>query len=127
MPVVLDVPTLIAEGASLKSRITADTARLKEIEADLLRALPAGEHQGANGATCRIVTPGPAVKPDAEAVDAVRQVAGDDVFRKLFERAVSFKPVKAFREVLAAITDKRTTAKVLALVERESTPYVKWG
>ena len=118
---------LIAEGAALKAKIAKDSERLKEIADAVIAKLPPGKHEGNDGAACTIIAPSPSVKPSAEDAEAVREIAGDDAFKKLFERVVSFKPVKAFREVLAAITDKRTTAKVLSLVEKDSTASVKWA
>lgn len=123
----MKITVLIAEGASLKARIEADSKRLKEINDQLISELPAGKHEGNDGTACSIVVPSPSVKPSAEDIDAVRQLAGDEAFKKLFDRMVSFKPVKAFREVLGAITDKRTAGRVLSLVEKEATPYVKWA
>lgn len=118
---------LIEEGATLRNTIETSGKRLKEIEETLLSSLPSGKHDGANGTGCTIVAPSPSIKLGREDVDAVRELAGDEAFRKLFDRVVSYKPVKAFREVLAAVVVKKRPANgILKLTEKSSNPYVKW-
>ena len=119
---------LIDEGAEIKARIKADTERLKEIEATLMESLAPGKHPGTDGVCCTIIAPESSLKLKSDDVDEVRATLGDDSFKKLFDRTVSFKPVKSFREVLAALADgKRVANKVLALMDTPSSPSVKWA
>jgi hypothetical protein len=118
---------LIAEGAKIKTRLATDTERLKEINAQLVKLAP-GTHEGDEGASCQVIAPASAIKLDATKVDQVKEITGDDAFKKLFDRKVSFSAVKAFRELLAAlVTGKRDQKKVLELTEQPGTTYVKWA
>lgn len=123
----MEIPHLIAEGASLKARIKCDSGRLKEIEAALIDALASGKHEGADGASCRIIRPSPAVKPEKDGIEAVSEMIDEADFKKLFIREVTFKPVEAFRQVAKAILKAPVLRKVLAKCEKDSAPYVKWN
>jgi len=119
--------SLIEEGCRLKAQIESDSARLKEIGEMLLEVLPAGPHHGESNSML-IVEPSPAVKPGEKDIEPVRLVLeDDDVFKKLFDRVVSYKPVKGFRDKLAVLVDKRKQKRILALVEKPTPKYIKWG
>lgn len=123
-----EITKLIAIGAELKARILDDTTQLKQIEAELIAKLAPGKHATEDGrAGCNIIFPGPALKPDEAAVTTIQGLVPKDVFKTLFERHVTFKPAKAFRELAAALVNKPLLKKVLSLCEKDSTPYVKWG
>lgn len=120
-----NVEPLVTEGALLKARIKADSERLKEITESLVTEGP-GEYHGAAGEKALVIVQGPSIKPTAETIDELKASLGDS-FGKLFDRVVSFKPVKAFREVAQAILPKGKAAKVISRCEVDSTPYVKWS
>lgn len=120
------IANLIARGAKLKASIAEQTKELKEIEADILRRCAPGKHQGDENTSCSVIAPAATIKLSTEDVDKVKELTGDETFKKLFERTVTFKPVKAFRDLLAALVGKREQKKVLELTQGESTSYVKW-
>lgn len=117
---------LIGEGSRLKARISADSKRLKEIEGALVN-LPPGTHEGENGAKCQVIAPAASIKLDSDDAETVKEAVGADAFSKLFDRVVSFKPVKSFRDILGALVGKREQNKVLRLTEKPGTAYVKWA
>lgn len=120
------IAALVADGAELDSKIKAQSERLKEIKAQLV-ALPPAIYAADNGRTAQVIAPSPAIKPKEEAIDAAREEIGDEpLFKKLFERVVTWRPVdaKSFRRVAAAILPKGKVARVIDLCEVESQPYV---
>ncbi len=121
----INIPTLIAEGASIKARVKADAARLKEIEAELIRQ-GAGKHEGDNGASCTVIIGAAAIKLPKDAVDKVRELLGEEHFKTLFDRTVGYAPVKGFRDVAAAVLTEAKARKIIALCETPASPYVKW-
>jgi len=121
-----NLPALIDEGASLKATIKEATARLKEIEAEIL-PLGAGKYEGATGTACQVICASPAIKPGKDAIEAVKAVVGEEHFKTIFDRVVNFQPCKGFRDVVAALLTPAKATKVFALCEAPSTPYVKWA
>lgn len=120
-----DITKLVTEGFALKREIETKQARLKEI-ADALVERGAGTYEDGKGASCTVVVPSAGIKPSEEDVEVCKDIAGEH-FAKLFEKAVSFKPVKAFREVAAALLSKAKCAKLIAQVEKASSAFVKWA
>jgi len=119
------VEPIVTEGAKLKARIKADSERLKEISERLV-AEGAGEYHGAEGVKAIVVVPGPSLKPAAETIDALKTTLGDS-FGKLFDRVVSYKPVKSFREVAGALMTKAKATRLIVQCEVAATPFVKWS
>lgn len=118
------IAALVSEGSHLKATIKSQTERLKEIEATLLQS-EHGELIGPDGTKALIVAPSPGIKPNSQDIDAVREIAGDN-FTKLFDREVSHKPKKGFREIVAALFTPAKAQKIIGLCEKASVPYVKW-
>jgi len=120
-----EIAELVTEGSTLRAEIEVSNARLKEINAALI-AQGSGKYADPDGNEANVIIPGPGVKPTQEDIDEVRQITGDDLFKKLFERVVSFKAVKSFAEVAKALLTPAKLRRVTELVTKESTPYVKW-
>lgn len=122
------IPDLVAEGARLKQTIKDGTARLKEIEAFLIENAGVGAHNDSDGNTATVVQPTDsiALPADDESTAKVREIMGDN-FGKLFERSVSHKPVKGFREVAAALLGKRSFTRLINLCSVAKSAYVKWS
>lgn len=120
------VKALVSEGSLLKSEIKAKSERLKQIT-DQLVELEAGDYTGEHGEICKVIQPGPGIKPNAADCEAARELCGDEAFKKLFDREVSYSPKKAFRDLAAALLTPAKAAKVIALCEKVSTAFVKWS
>lgn len=122
--------SLVARGAELRASIAEGKKTLEEIERALLE-LPAGAYRtsaGQSAARVTVVSPGPSIKPTPEAVAQVRELLDDDrVFRALFERVISHKPVKGFRDVLNALCTTAKIRKVEALCETPGAKYLRWS
>lgn len=118
---------LVAEGARLKDSIKAQSTRLKEIEAELI-SLGQGVTEDGHGHKANVIQPSAGVSfpADEESAAKVRELAGE-FFGKLFERVITQKPVKAFREIAAAVLPKKAAEKIVTLCESEKSAYVKWG
>jgi threonine aldolase len=121
----MDTTTLVEAGAKLKAEIRTKQDALKEIEAHLIER-GAGTYEGAAGESCTVIVPNPVIKPTADEIEAAREAAGDAA-DKLFTKVVSYAPVKAFREVVAALLSKAKAKKLIALCEKTSSPFVKWA
>lgn len=119
------IAAAVAQGARLKDEIRVRTDELKDLEKQLI-ACGAGKYEGLHGEECNVIAPGPGIKPGDEDIAACKEIAGEH-FGKLFEKVTSFKPVKSFREVAAALLTKAKCAKVIAAVEKASSPFVKWA
>lgn len=117
---------LVTEGFLLKREIKAKQDRLKEIEAELITHHGAGTHTGREGAECAVVVPNPGIKVVEGDIERCQDIAGEH-FSKLFDKIVSHVPVKAFREVAAALLTKAKAAKLIAVLEKTSSPFVKWA
>lgn len=117
-----DPARLVTEGVALDERIKADSARLREIKAALVAAGP-GDYQGAEGARAAVIDVGSSIK--LVDLDAARLLAGD-AFGKLFDRITSHRPVKAFREVAAALLPKAKARRLIEACEVENAPQVRF-
>lgn len=116
---------LVTEAFKLRARIKADGEKLKEITERLIAEGP-GDYLGLNGEKASVIAPGPNLKPSAEVVESLRDSLGD-AFGKLFDKVVSYKPAKAFREIAGAVLSPAKAKKVIAQCEQESNPYVKFS
>jgi len=119
-----EVAASVDRGWSLKQRIEADREELKKIETTLIELGP-GEYAGDSGRRAQVIQPSPAIKPKTEAVETARELIGDEpTFKKLFEKIVTWKPAKSFREVAAAILPKNKLTKVIETCEVDCAAYV---
>lgn len=122
-----DLRPLVRRGRDLDLEIKAKTDELKKIKQRLIAA-GAGEHEGTDGAKALVIFPSPKIAPAEENLGKVEKLIGPKRFTKLFDQVVSFRPVKAFREVLHALaTDTTQEADVLALCESESAAQVRFS
>lgn len=120
------VKALVSEGSLLKSEIKAKGERLKEIT-DQLVALGAGSYEGEKGEKVVVIQPGAGIKPDAADCEAAREICGNEVFNKLFDREVRYTPKKAFRDLAAALLTPGKATKLIALCEKVSAAFCKWS
>ena len=93
-------------------------------EIDGLIKKGAGEYIGSDGKRVLVTFPGPKLSPLLE-LAPVRELAGPH-FKKLFDAVTVYKPVKAFREVAAALLG-RQAAKLVRLCEKDSSPQVTFN
>jgi hypothetical protein len=116
---------LVTRGCELDEVVKAAQAKLGEIRAQLGELAP-GKYEGANATSCTVVWPGPSLKVDEETIQNLRAklVAAD--FQKLFDKVVSWKPVRSFRDVAAAVLGKKAKA-VVESCEVPSSPQVKFA
>lgn len=119
----LDIPALVREARQIKARQETDAGRLKEICAHLVEQ-GAGEYEGGDGSKAVVVCPSPKLKVDSKRLEELQKLAGES-FAKLFDKVVSFKPAKGFREVAAAVLTPARARKIVEACEEESSPYVK--
>ncbi len=119
------IPDLITEGSAIRDRMEADKKRLAEINALLIEAGGTHEH---GGHKVQVIAPAPSIgfPKTKEDQDKARDLCGE-AFPKLFERETVYSPVKAIKEVAAALLPKGAFNKLLALCSVEKTPYVKWS
>jgi hypothetical protein len=116
---------LVGEGAALDAEIKAKAKRLAEIKAALGLLAP-GEYVGRNDTRAKVIAPAASLKVDDDQLDSIRAVAGE-TFGKLFERVTSFRPVKSFRDVAAALLPKPKAAKLVALCEVPAAVQVRFS
>lgn len=122
----LTLPQLVTRGAQLDAKIKTLGEELKGIRAHLVSA-GHGEHRGENGERALVVFPSPVIKPDADAIADAQICAGRAAFGKLFERVVSFKPRKGFREIASAVLTPAKCKKLIERCEVESAPQVRFS
>lgn len=121
-----DLTKLIRRGRDLDAQVKLANEELKKIKAQLVLA-GAGEHEGTDGAKALVSFPSPSIKPDEEAIAEVRRLVTPKQFEKLFTETVVLAPVKAFREVAAAIVKAEVLVDVIAACEKESSPQVRFS
>jgi hypothetical protein len=119
------IPVLVTEANEIKRRQKEDGDRLKEISAALVKA-GAGEHTGSDGSTALVICPSPTVKYIEDNHAQLQKLAGDE-FYSLFERKVTYAPVKAMRDVAKALLTPAKARKLIALSEVPSTAFVKFS
>ncbi len=122
-----EVSDLVDEGVRLQASMKENKKRLEEITSELIKR-GAGEHTGTAGRKALVICPSAAVKTpkDDDSLARVRKLAGS-LFSKLFDKKVSYTPVKSFREVAAAVLTPAKAAKVIAECEEEPKSYVKFS
>jgi len=131
-----EISKLVDEAGALdaeckeKSKRLAEIKRLLQAEAE---ARPDAHQAGGKGGMhwifdgekhqVAVTFPDPSISLREDAVTAVKEIAGED-FPQLFDREVSFKPVKAFREILSALLTKAKAKKLLKLCEQTPSPRI---
>jgi hypothetical protein len=118
-----EIKSLVTQGAKLKREIQAKQEESRRINALLITLTP-GDYQGEYGEVAKVILPSAAIKPSATAIAQVRNVVDPDLFTKLFDRIVSWKPVQNFRSVVHALLTPAKEQKIIALCEIDSAPYV---
>lgn len=120
------IPALVARRTFLKGSIATAVGELDQINAQLL-TLGAGDYRGPEGQRALVIAPGPSVQPPQSKtmLDEIKAIIADDNnFKKLFYFIGGYKPRKEFRALARAILTPGRADKVLALLEKPSTPYV---
>lgn len=119
-----EIKSLVTHGAKLDREIKDKADELKRLKA-LLVSLAPGEYQGEQGEVAKVIQPSPAIKPPPGAIGQAREIISDpDLFKKLFDRVVSYKPIANFRTAVAVALTPAKAVKVIALCEVDSQPYV---
>ena len=122
-----DIPATVSQAHAERATIEGARARLAELEKRLL-ALAPGKYQGTQpGEQVQVIQPAPSLKPSPEAIEFVRAQVEPDEAKRLFERVVSYKPVKSFRDIARAILTKAKAAKSIAACEVLSAPCLRWN
>jgi hypothetical protein len=123
---ISSIPDLVSEGWILQNRINADTDRLKQIKGVLIKA-GGGKHYGARGGEALVIFPSPKIAPPKDQLGAVQDALGKDDFTTLFEKIISWVPVKSCRDVAMRVLPTAKLKKFLALCEVECSPQVRFG
>jgi hypothetical protein len=131
-----EISALVDEAGRLDVEIKERSKRLAEIKAALVaeaEARPEAHDSGVKGGRhwifdgdshqVTVTYPDPGIALRDDAVNAVKETAGI-CFGQLFEREVSYKPVKAFRVLLENLLTKVKAKKVLKLCEVQASPRV---
>jgi hypothetical protein len=118
-----EIIKLVDDGAKLDIEIDAKTKELKKIKA-LLVTLDAGDYFGDSGRIAKVIHPAPKIAPAATQIEPLREAIGDADFKTLFDRIVTWKPVKECRSVAVRILSPGQLKKFLSFCEQDSSPYV---
>ena len=121
-----DLRSDVRRGRDLNAQAAEISDELKKIKARLIAA-GAGEHEGTDGAKALVIFPSPSIKPDEDAVRLVKRLSGPKKFAKLFVETVLLTPVKAFREVAAALLDADIAEECIAACEKDGSPQVRFS
>lgn len=121
-----DLRSIIRRGRDLNAQIAEASDELKKIKARLIQA-GAGEHEGTDGAKALVIFPSPSIKPDEDAIRNVKRLAGPKKFAKLFLETIVLTPVKAFREVAAALLDPDIADECIQACEKDGSPQVRFS
>lgn len=123
------ISQLVAEGASLKASLTAQAARLKEIERSLI-TYGSGTHTDGSdgGAKAQVIPATVAISlPDnASEVDQLKELLGEHS-GKVLESLRAYKLVKGFKDKITVLFKKREVNKILKLCTKPKAAYVKWS
>jgi hypothetical protein len=115
------ISALVTRGTALKAQIKDLGTELKEIEAALIEA-GGGENDDGNKAI--VIESAPTIAAP-EDLDEVRELLGEH-FGKCFDKVVSYKPVKSFREVVSALAGRKA-GKIITACETPKKPWLKWS
>jgi hypothetical protein len=115
--------SLVNEASQLERRIKDDKKRLDEIKAQLVK-LPPGTYLGGADAKAQVIQPEPGIRPAADAAVQAVDFVGPIAAKKLFNRIVSYKPVKDFRAAARAALTPAKAEKVIAMCEVAAGKYV---
>ncbi len=119
-----EIKSLVSQGAKLDREIKDKADELKRVKA-LLVSLSPGDYQGEQGEVAKVILPSPAIKPPPGAIGQARTIISDpDIFKKLFDRIITYKPVANFRSVIAAVLTPAKAKSVIQLCEVDPAPYV---
>lgn len=113
----------VTRGHQIKAQIKDLTAELKGIEAELLEA---GGGEDADGRKATVIE-ATTTLAEPEDIEAAKALAGDEAFKKLFEKSTSHKPVKSFREIAQALLTPAKARKLIELCEKPKAAWLKWA
>jgi len=144
---------LVDEALALEAQIRDKQQQLSRTKAELIK-LGAGEYHGAAGGKALVICPKASIRPTDGLIADVKaaldkstfgklfdrqeshRIAEDglelaqaklkpELFKAIFTRVVAYKPVKAFREVAAALLSKKQATELIEACEVPQDPYVK--
>lgn len=118
-----EVAFYVDTAIGLQLEIEERQETLKKIKAKLIE-LGAGDHKGVCG-KASVIEPGPSIKATEVAMEYANGKLDKTQFAKLFERKLTFAPVKAFRDVARALLKPAQAEKLITTFEAPSTAYVK--
>jgi hypothetical protein len=127
------VTKLVDEGAALDARLKRDSLALAEIKLKLVAHAAKEEMTEASvpllgsKSRCLVIYPAPRIAPAADKIDVIRRKVGGDAFQTLFDRIVSWRPVKSCRDVANRVLSDSKLREFLELAEVESQPQVRFG
>ena len=123
------IPDLVSERCLLRARMKEDGKRCEEIDAVLFKS-GAGRYTGLRDEQLLVVFPGPGLETPRDEKDlaALRgDILGDADFKTLFERVVSWRPVKSCRDIAVRILTPMQLKKFLVACEVPSQPQVRFS
>jgi len=92
---------------------------------DILVQKGKGALRGANGETIQVIYPDPKIQVQADKIELIKERIGEENFKTLIERVVTWKPVKSCRDVANRVLTKLQLRQFLGLTESECAPYIR--
>lgn len=108
------IEALVTRGHHVRGQMNVLKDELTGIESSLIDA---------DGRKTTVVESDPSIAVSENIEDA--QGVACERFGKLFEKVVTYKPVKSFCEVTAALLTK--AARIISLCEKPKAPWIKWN
>ena len=120
-----DLVSLLRRGLAIKAEQKKLSAELEEINQALISL--GSRNVSADGVgQATVIIPAPKFAPEPGDIEEVRDLIGDDAFKKLFDRAVVYTAKKAARHIAPALLTPAKLDKFLAVCEKPLKPYVIW-
>ena len=116
------IEALVTRGHHIRAQMKDLKDELAGIEHSLIDA---GGGEDADGRKATVIESAPSIAVP-ENIDDAQGIAGEH-FGKLFEKVVTYKPVKSFREVAGALLTKAKAGRIISLCEKPKAPWIKWS
>jgi len=109
----------------LEAQIKPAQEELKTLKGQLIDG-GAGVYHGTDGRKATVISVSEKLEPNPneEAVLAAKKIAGE-TFEKLFEKVVTYRPLKSFRELALALLTPAKARKVITACEKPGYTFVK--
>jgi len=119
--------SIVTEGYTIRVRIKELQKELKDLETELME-YGVGEYEDSDGQRALVIQPKDSfgTPKEAQAFEAVKELLGE-TFPKLFERTITYSPVKSFEDVAKALLPPKVFKKVLDLMRVGKAAYIKWS